>query len=385
MVTRWVFILSALSCLSAFGQESPKDLLEINTAITGDLVTNFSGGIKQGSSYIGKEEITLSFNAEKARLWKDGCFFIHALNTHGTEPSIHYTGDIQIISNLEAGYHTSIFELYYKQQLGRFWFLIGQHEMNTEFIGVRYSGLFLNSSFGVLPLISLNVPVSIYPLAAPAFIAKYESPKNIIFRLGVYDGDPGSFENNRYNLKWSISADEGFFNIGELEYVQKNGETETGSYKIGSYYHTGYFKNYSDTMNAVKGNYGVYAMVDKDLFPRSFSSLHGICAFLQFGFTSPFYNMVHFYVGGGIRYRGIIPNRYNDHLGFAFTHVSLSKYYCKCNSQSAGSETALEATYAFHFGGKYCIQPSCQYIINPGSDKNLQNSFAGILRFSLTY
>lgn len=385
MVTKWILILSAFNYLMTFGQESPDDLIEFSTIVTGDVVNNFGGGIKRGSSFIGKEELMLSVNTEKTKLWKDGCFFVHALNTHGVEPSIHLIGDIQIASNLEAGDHTSIFEIYYKQQLGRFWFLIGQHEMNTEFIGVRYSGLFINSSFGALPLMSLNMPVSIYPIAAPAIITKYESNKNIIFRLGVYDGNPGSFESNRYNLKWSISADEGFFNIGEVEYVQKNGEVETGSFKIGSYYHTGYFKNYSDTMNAAKGNYGVYGMIDKALFPRSFSALHGICAFLQVGFAPSAFNMVHYFIGGGIRYKGILPNRYNDHLGLAISHVSLSRYYCHVNSQSAGSETALEATYAFRFGKKYCIQPSCQYIINPGSDKNLHNSFAGILRFSLTY
>lgn len=385
MVREMLIFLAVSNCLISFGQKKFGDAIEFSTTVTGDFVNNFDGGIKRGFLYIGKEELTMGLNTDKASLWKNGYLFIHGLNTHGDGPSENLVGDLQVLSNIEAGDHTSLFEFWYKQQLGRFTFLIGQHDMNSEFLGTRYAGIFINSSFGIMPVISLNVPISIFPLAAPSFIAKYESSKNFIYRLGVYDGDPGSFENNKHNLNWKISVDEGFFNIGEIEYVQKDGDIESGRYKIGSYYHTGYFKNYRDTLSPIKGNYGFYTIIDKSLFPRSFNAAHGLCVFIQCGLTSPSNNMVHYYIGGGFRYHGILQDRFNDQLGIGITHITLSKDYTKYTPGSVSDETTLETTYIFHLGGRYTIQPSMQYVVNPGSDKLLQNSLVGILRFSLTY
>jgi len=385
MVRNVLLLFIVLYCKICAGQEKPDDAIVFSTTVTGEFITNFSGGIKKGYTYVGKEELTLGFNTEKGKWWRNGFFFVHGLNTHGNGPSANLTGDLQILSNLEAGDHTGLFEFWYSHQLGKFTFLLGQHDMNTEFLGSKYSSIFVNSSFGIMPSISLNMPISIFPMASPGFVIKYESEKNIIYRLGVYDGNPGNFENNRFNLHWSISADEGFFTIGEIEHVQKDGDVEIGDYKIGSYYHTGQFKSYTDTLKSIKGNYGFYVLIDKALFPRSFSAAHGLCIFIQSGITSPKCNMVHYYIGGGFRFHGILPNRFQDHLGIAFAHISLSKNYVNYATESVLSETTIETTYAFHFGGRYCIQPSMQYVVNPGSNKNLNNSFVGLLRFSLTY
>ncbi|NJK94705.1 MAG: carbohydrate porin [Bacteroidales bacterium] len=143
---------------------------------------------------------------------------MHGLNAHGKGPSEFFTGDIQVLSNIEAGDYTGLYEFYYSQSFGGFSLLLGQHDLNSEFIGTKYGGTFINSSFGIAPSISLNVPVSIYPVAAPCILFKYESPGMMVYKLAIYDGDPGNFESNRFNLQWNVNAKEGLFNIGEIEY-----------------------------------------------------------------------------------------------------------------------------------------------------------------------
>lgn len=367
------------------GQDSTKTVVEFGTIVTGDFVINMNGGIKQGLIYIGKEELTLGIRTENAGLWKNGFLFIHGLNTHGVRPSANMVGDLQIITNIEAGDHTGLFELYYKQQLGKFTFLIGQHDLNSEFLVSKYSSSFINSSFGIMPAVSLNVPVSIYPLTGLGMALKYESDKNFICRLGVYDGDPGNIENNRYNLQWSLTSRDGFFYIAEGEYGLKNGDQKTGSIKVGGYYHSGFFKNYNDSLNFIRGNYGLYTLIDKALFPRSFHAGHGLGFFIQGGITPSISNMVHYYIGGGFRYHGILPNRFKDQLGIAIAHISLSKNYVNYATPSVFTETSIEVYYAFRFGGRYCVQPDMQYVVNPGSDRKNANSLVGLLRFSLTY
>lgn len=369
----------------SWGQSKFSDALQFNTSFTGDFVINFSGGLKRGYTYIGKEDLTVAFNTEQAGLWRNGNLFLHGLNTHGNGPSATLTGDLQMMSNIEAGDHTSLYEYWYCQQIGKVSILVGQHDLNSEFVGTKYGGTFINSSFGIAPSISLNVPVSIYPLAAPCLFLKYKPGERVTYKAAVYDGNPGNFATNRYNLEWNINKEEGLLYIAEVEQdVQLNGQ-QTGSIKIGTFYHSGHFINYTDTLKLRKGNYGAYIVAEKALFACSLHAGRGLCIFFQGGITPSVWNMVRYYVGGGFRYHGILPARFKDELGIAFAHISLSEEYIRNNSGTLSYETALEGTYIFRFGGRYSIQPNLQYIIHPGANKNINNCLAGLLRFSLTY
>ncbi|MCA1741541.1 MAG: hypothetical protein LC630_03530, partial [Bacteroidales bacterium] len=88
-------------------------------AWTGDFVTNMSGGLKRGSSYLGMATITMQLNTEAARLWKNGSFYLKAANTHGAMPSSELFGDTQVSSNIEAGNHTFIMEFWIRQRFVR--------------------------------------------------------------------------------------------------------------------------------------------------------------------------------------------------------------------------------------------------------------------------
>ncbi|MHC1704955.1 MAG: carbohydrate porin [Tenuifilaceae bacterium] len=381
-----VFTIS-LSFKQVHAQEKSKlsEAVEFGTTVTGDFISNMKGGIKKGETYIGMESLTFEFNTEKAGLWKNGTFFLHGLNAHGTGPSSLLTGDHQVLSNIEAGDYTGLYEFWYSHQINKFSILLGQHDLNSEFVGTEYGGTFVNSSFGIAPSISLNVPVSIYPVAAPSILLKYESGNKFDFKLGIYDGDPGNFETNRFNLKWSISPGQGFFGIGEVQYNLIKNENLTGTYKLGSYYHTGKFNSYEDTLKTKNGNYGIYFIADQALFSRSLSSARGLCFFLQSSIAPSKYNMVEYYIGGGLRYHGILPYRYYDELGLAFAHISMSKYYTNLDENFLNYETSIEFTYKFQFDKRYSIQPSMQYIINPGTNKEFGNCLVGLMRFSLSY
>jgi porin len=361
------------------------DSFTFGTQVTGDFIINHTGGIKKGYTYIGKEDFTINFDTEKAKIWKNGTLFIHGLNTHGKGPSSELTGDMQVFSNIEAGDYTGLYEFWYSHQINNISILFGQHDLNTEFIGTRYGGTFINSSFGISPNMSLNVPVSIYPVAAPCILLKYENDKLPDLKLAIYDGDPGNFEDNRFNLKWSLSSKEGFLTISEVVFKIKRQENISGTIKAGGYFHSGSFLNYSDTLLNKKGNFGLYLIYDQNIFPRSLNAGRGLCFFFQGGYAPPDINIVEFYTGAGFRYHGILPNRFNDELGIAFARIQLSKYYRNLSTDFLKTETAIETTYAFHFNNRYTIQPSIQYIINPGANSNISNCLVTLMRFSLTY
>lgn len=377
----FLFLFSTGNIIS---QNKFTNAFTFNTQVTGDFIYNFKGGIKTGYTYIGMEDFSLEFNTGDAGWWENGTFFIHGLNAHGKGASAFLTGDLQVLSNIEAGDYTGLYEFYFLQEFNRFSFLIGQHDLNSEFIGTKYGGTFINSSFGIAPNVSLNIPVSIYPVAAPCLMVKYNSTKSVIYKLAVYDGDPGNFESNRFNLQWNINANEGLFSIAEIEYNNVLNEQLTGLYKAGIYFHSGEFLNYSDTISYQKGNYGIYAIVDQALFNRSLHTGRGLCFFLQGGLAPGTHNQVGYYAGAGLRYHGIIAGRFYDELGIAVANIGISNAYRNIYKTPKSTETTLEATYKFVFGQKYSIQPSVQYVFNPGAGA-YNNCVVSILRFSLEY
>lgn len=365
-------------------QNKLADAISFSTRVTGDFIYNYSGGIKKGYTYIGMEDFSVGLNTGTAGWWKGGNFFVHGLNGHGKGISEFYTGDFQVLSNIEAGDYTGLYEYYFSQEFGNFFLLAGQHDLNSEFIGTKYGGTFVNSSFGIAPSISLNVPVSIYPVAAPCLLVKYATPKGMTYKIAAYDGDPGDFESNRFNVQWNLNSDEGFFTIAEVEYNHVLGERSTSIYKAGTYYHTGKFINYDDTTRLNNGNYGFYAIVDQPLFANSLGPGRGLCFFIQAGIAPQKFNMVSGYLGAGFRYHGILPNRFYDELGIAFAHIAAGRDYYNSFHPANKNETAIEATYRFVFGRRYTIQPSFQYIIDPGMG-TYANSFVSLLRFVLEY
>ena len=185
-------ILSSCT-ISLFAQEAAKENEEafsFEASYVGDLINNLSGGIKTGSSYLGMANLRLGFDTGKAGLWNGGQFYVNAANTHGATPSADMLGDMQVISNIEAGNHSYLQELWYKQALNKVELTVGLQDLNVEFANSQYGSLFMNSSFGILPVISTNFSAPIFPLTTLGVTAKWSPSEKISILGAVYDGNP---------------------------------------------------------------------------------------------------------------------------------------------------------------------------------------------------
>jgi porin len=382
----WLF----LNFCSLFAQINA---LNFETSLTGDFANNFRGGIKKGFTYIGMEELSLTLNTEPAKLWKGGTLFIHGLNLHGNGPTAKYVGDLQVMSNIEAGDFTSLYECYYSQELGQFTFLLGQHDLNAEFAVSNNGSEFLNSSFGITPSISLNVPTSIFPVTSPCILIRYTSNENLIFRCASYYGNPGNIDNNKFNINWHFSRKHGLMNICEIEYsrIKKNDNSssstsyKTGTFKLGVYYHSGDFISPFDTVKIEKGNYGLYILADQLIIPKPSKPDEGLAVMIQFGFAPSNLNLINYYFGTGLGYYGLLKARNKDYIGISLANAIISKSLLEKDPQRLKAETAIEFTYKFCFNDNYSIQPDLQYIIHPGAIKGIKNSLTGLLRFKLSF
>ncbi|MBI5299148.1 MAG: carbohydrate porin [Deltaproteobacteria bacterium] len=320
----------------------------------GEFVGNTRGGLKKGATYLENMDMMAKFETEKAGWWNGGTFFVCGLANYSGNPSVHFIGDLQRVSNIEATKTIRLYELWYEQSLfhDTFFALMGQHDLNSEseFDVTKYGRDFLNSSFGVQASISANVPVSIFPATTLAVRLKWKPNEHFYLMAAAYDGNPGTIEENSTGTQWNLSSEEGAMTIYETGILFGNHEdspTLPGSYKLGAWYHTAKFNDVTDTDasgNPVQhnGDYGGYFVADQMIYRKKGDQ--GLGVFFQIGAEPDDRNEVDFYVGGGVHYKGLIPTRNNDVVGLAVAHASISDKL-RVGGRRDAAETTLEMTY----------------------------------------
>lgn len=364
-------VLSAQS-----NEQAEKNHLFYEVRYIGDLARNFTGGLSTGNSYMGLAAVRLSNEFGDKGILRNTTFSILGVNTHTTRELSSLTGDMQVSSNIDAGDHTYIQELWIKRQFGAFEVTFGLQDMNIEFANTEFAGPFLNSSFGVIPVISSNINAPIFPLTSPGLMVKWNINDKMSWSASVHDATPEPFEKNPYNLKWPYRKGDGIIFLSEF-HLEPEPEGLKQIYEVGVY-------SASNLPEAIAGidlhdsakinSLGFYANIDRGLVKEGHKEIN---LFMQMGFSPSITGTSNGYMGFGINHIGLFSNKGNDMLGAGIACVHL-QHHQHC-------ETALELTYHFHLTEFLSVQPDFQYIFNPsGSTDNLKNAFVGNLRLNFT-
>ena len=160
--------------------------------------------------------------------------------------------------------------------------------------------------------------------------------------------------------------------IGELGHVWSDDFGELGKLGFGAWGFTETLETHSDP-NRLSSNRGAYLTLEQSLFRESEESAQGLVGYLRTGVAEGSVNPIQTFVGAGLVYTGAFPGRDEDRLGLAVNSGFASREYMD-SGPFESHETALELTYALAVNENVAIQPSVQYIINPGFDPALQNS-----------
>lgn len=332
--------------------------------------------------------------------WKNGMFSMYMLNTFGDNPTTDYVHDYQMFDNIESfpdtnnhidfkngqlNYRTFIYTLYYQHFFKNSRLLVGQYDLNFDFAFSNVGLNFINSSFGVQPTITYNVPsFSTYPFTNLTLRYEYNLGDYNI-RAAIAQGMGGNNLTNPHGTKYSESFKEGgLFMITEFERVKIKSDFLMSDYKLGFWGHTGSkslkFTNFTDTLDT-KGhfNYGAYFIGDKFLRPEKGDSSQGLYAFVDLGWAPNDYNIFNYYAGGGFSYTGLFPKRDADILALGIANPFFSKGLQRTKGFTQ-TEKAIELNYNF-VTKKVNIQPCVQYIMNiAGDPTNNPNCYAFMVR-----
>lgn len=363
-----ILIFSLVICsVGAQTGDTITERISTEATYTFDIGRVLSGGIEQHNFYMGLIDLSLT-----AELWKNGELYVQVQNTHGGTPTAKYVGDLHVFSNIENANRTYLYMAWYKHTFNKFSATIGVHDLNSEFVASDYASLFCNSSFGIQPSASWNMPVSIFPKNTLGLVLAYDISDKLKFQTSLYDGDPTDLDVDPYNLNFKIDPqNEGFISFSELHIVRQHTEFEaTNTYKIGFQYHTADCINYKDS-SIHNGNYGFYFIGDHAIS-------NSIGAFVQLGITPKERNLNSLYAGGGLHLHNF-EKRPDDVFGLAVAYGKLSPHFTE---YSKSFETAIECTYSLQATENITIQPDVQYIINPGAT-NSNHAIVGFIRCSL--
>ncbi len=368
-------------------------LLRLN--YTGEEFANLSGGLARGSAYDGLVDIALTLDLKKIAGWNGATFYASVLYPHGDGISQKYTGDYNVLSNIDAYDSFRLYELWLQQKFDndRLSIRAGQLVVDNNFFVSDNAALFINSIFGVFGTVAHNLTEPTYPVGGLGILLRYDPKPSFYWQTMVADGNPGTQNgNDKHGVRFNLSRSSGAVGFTEASYVEKPPDGSTrlrGTYKIGGFYDTSFYEDNSGS-SLHHGNYGAYAIVDHQLYRAPGSTkdaFQGLGAFSRISFAPDDRNPVFFYFDTGINYTGLLPTRPKDIFGVAFSWEKLSDTLLLPSGANVPShrENVLEVTYVANLNDFFSLQPDFQYIINPGGFHTTPNAIVAGLRFNVTF
>jgi porin len=383
-------------------RDSPVSQIDRGVTFPVELTTEVLGNLVGGTSreVIADTLLNLGLELDLTKLahWPDATISIRAIYAGGESLTMKAVHDFNTLSNIDTYDGVRLYDAWFQQELlhGTFSLRLGQLLADAEFFNSDYASLFLNSSFGAIPVVSQNLDAPVFPIAAPGARVRFMPDDSFYFQSAVFSGDVGKPErNNKHNLRFSLSEADGVLLFLEAGYVLHpkpkdpgaiRNKILTGTYKLGGDFDS---KDFADTAGrrSHRGNYSIYFVVDQELWHTGPHPTDGLAGFARIGIAPEDRNTVTFYSDAGLNFRGVSQLRPQDILGIAFSYTQLSDKLISPSGQALSShhEEILELSYQAAFGAHFIAQPDLQFIFNPGAVPSAATAVVAGVRLNIQF
>jgi porin len=374
----------------------------LNVFETSEVLGNVAGGTSQGAAYDGLTQMIFQVDTQRAFRWYGGTFNVSGLQIHGRSLSADKLANLQTASGIEAIGATRLWELWYDQkfgQTGRFDVKVGQQSLDQEFMVSQNALLFVNTMFGWPMLPSADMPGGgpAYPLSALGVRVRARPANSWTVLAGVFNGSPASDLNadsqSSNSSGTSFPLNGGALMIAEAQYAYPGvgamvypGKKAPFArvYRFGAWYDTEKFPDQRFADKSHHGDYALYAVADQMVWIDKVDDDRSASVFIRaMGTPKTDRNLIDFSLNAGLTFNELIKHRDDDvfGIGMGYTHVSngataLDK---DLGVPVRSGETFVEASYRYQLRPWYQLQPTFQYVFNPGAGVLNPNSFTGQL------
>jgi porin len=387
---------------------------------TNDVLSNLRGGLRTGTIDQGKLQGILTIDFGKLAGWDGLTAFANVFQIHNTgRIRRDYVGGINTIAAIEAVPATRLSEIWFEQKFanGKASIRIGQLAADAEFFIAPISTGFLQSDWPTIFAVNMPSGGPAYPLSTPGVRLKVEPAPGVSLLMAVLNGDPagpgvpGDEQlRNRYGLNFRVNDPP--LVIGEAQFQRNTAPKDTGlatTLKLGGWRHFGSFDDMRFAYEGLlladpassgipakrRGNFGVYALIDQQLYRHPGGSAQsGISVYSRMSMSPSDRNLVNAYIDGGVVFAGLIPNRPNDWFGASVIHARFSNSVRAFDLDTIAltgrpvpvrdHETNLELTYVAQIVPGWTVQPDLQFIWHPSGDARRNATVAGV-RFQWRY
>jgi porin len=376
-------------CASGVTAQEAEDApgLSFSAAYTGDLRRNTTGGLAVDDAYAQAADFGVTWTT-------DGLLSAARMTTNlavmylgGKGISGEVVGDAQGINNIEADQGWYLYESWVEFGFGERSNSLraGVLDLNAEFDTPVTSGLFVSSPFGIGTELSQTGErgPGVWPLTGLGIRAAGEINPSVRWRLGAYDGAPGSDAGGFTSTR--VSRDEGALLAGELEYSSERFH----KLAFGAWSYTARFAPIDAELNPApraRGNDGFYALVDLRLASAGKTAIDGA---LRVGTASGRFNAFDRYAGAAITASHFWASRPGDAVGLGVAYAHTGAPYRAVQSflaqPATAGETSVELVYRAELAGWLSVLPSVQYVRDPGADSALGDAWVAGLRFEVSY
>ncbi|WP_414041044.1 carbohydrate porin [Acidithiobacillus sp. M4-SHS-6] len=341
-------------------------------------VANLSGGIQTGTTATGLWKGGLALHSGKAGWWPGGLFVLEGLAADSANPDSLYIGDLQGVSSLTTPYpHIArLYKAYYRQHIGDYTLRLGLINPNDYFNDTGVASELFNTSFGIYPIISANIPFTpTYPYSSLGVMAS-ASWGHTMLMVGAFGADGV----HPFRAPW---GSDGMMYYGEIDQSIPIGQG-TAMLKAGGYYNHIYgpYLTQNIGIGPSSSQGGFYGAAEY----RWKTDQINWGVFVQAGGApnAATVSPVNAYMGVGLRLRHFIPGSPGSTLSLGMARA----WKRQSGSNAGGAETSLEVNFKQPVLKDFYIQPDLQYIVNPGANgpgNTLPNAFVAIIRLGWHY
>lgn len=389
--------------------------IELNIASFIEPYAVLDGGLEEDSATHTVSLGSLDLYTQKMGLYAGGQVHL----TTGWLTGSHLRDSIGSLNanvQTEAQPALTLFEAWYGQHFGPSM----QHELRVgkifpwvRFGACRSACLFNNGAFNYPTFLGFGMNATYF--AAPFSVQyAYTPTPDWILLFQAADGiedESGGQEKHRSGTVVELTSTEGCEFFGELDYKLNQRPTDIGlpgNYKFGVQYHTGEFKDRflnEDLMSRAlfggspateRGDHSMFLIMEQMVCREADEGpgkSQGLWAFVKTGLAPDDVNLISFHVACGVNYRGLIPGRDHDSIGFGYSREQYSRDERRFQRDRQTldpsvavphAEEVIEASYSAEITPWWIILVDVQHIINPGGLDDTPDAtiFGGSIRFS---
>jgi porin len=222
---------------------------------------------------------------------------------------------------------------------------------------------------------------------------KIEPVDWMYFQAGAADAQS---RERRTGFDTAFHDEDWFIGIWEFGFTPKWDSAKgpmPGRYRFGWWYDPRVSTIYQDSLGGRRrddhrgDDVGFYVGFDQLIFKESDDPKddQGLGLFCRYGHAHRDINKISDYWSAGLSYKGIIPGRDKDILGFAMSQSILSSHYRYEIKESADRETVYEWYYKLYITPWLIITPDFQVVTNPGGDKDARDAIVGGIRLRVIF